>query len=130
MARVDGSNTKRLSSRLYAADRLGHTLGVAIREPDADYDARDGVLSLSGQGFYLQVRMSPAELGSLSAVGAASWEDRTSIEAGAALGHPVFWSRSSEDPTAVVVLVGADDETWELSLVVPASVLTHVLALS
>jgi hypothetical protein len=100
---------------------------VAIYEPDADYDELNGVLSLSGQGFYLQIRVSPVELGSLSAVGAASWPDRTSIKAGEALGNPVFWCRSEEDPTAVVVLVGADDETWELSLEVPAAVLLRVL---
>jgi len=83
---------------------------VAASRSDADYDDLSNVLSLSGQGFYLQVRMSPEEIGSLSAIGAASWEERTSIKAGEALGHPVFWCRSSEDPTAVVVLVGAGDE--------------------
>jgi hypothetical protein len=100
---------------------------VAVREPDADYDELDEVLSLSGQGYYLQIRISPEELGSLSAVGAASWEDRTSIKAGEALGNPVFWYRSTEDPTAVVVLVGADDEAWGLSLEVPAAVLLREL---
>jgi hypothetical protein len=100
---------------------------VAAQEPDADYDELDEVLSLSGQGFYLQVRISPADLRSLSAVGAASWEDRRSIKAGEALGNPVFWCRSSEDPTAVLVLVGADDEGSELSLELPAAALLRVL---
>lgn len=96
---------------------------MPVHEPDADYDEVEGVLSLSGQGFYLQIRISPEELASLSAVGATSWEDRTSIKAGQALGHPVFWCRSDEDANAVVVLVGADDEVWELWLEVPAALL-------
>jgi hypothetical protein len=93
------------------------------QEPDADFDELNEVLSLSGQGFYLQIRMSLEQLDSLSTVGAASWEERTSIRAGEALGNPVFWSRSSQDPAAIVVLVGADDETWELTLEIPAAVL-------
>jgi hypothetical protein len=100
---------------------------VAASQPDADYDELNEVLSLSGQGFYLQVRISPEEIGSLSAVGTASWENRRSIKAGEALGNSVFWSRSGEDPTAVIVLVGADDEAWELSLVIPAAALLRVL---
>jgi hypothetical protein len=100
---------------------------VASSQPDADYDDRNEVLSLSGQGFYLQVRISLEELRSISAVGAASWENRSSIKAGEALGNPVFWSRSSEDPAAVVILVGADDELWELSLEVPSAALLRVL---
>lgn len=100
---------------------------MAASQPDADYDELNEVLSLSGQGFYLQVRISPEEIGSLSAVGTASWENRRSIKAGEALGNSVFWSRSGEDPTAVIVLVGADDEAWELSLVIPAAALLRVL---
>lgn len=100
---------------------------MVASNPDADYDEVNEVLSLSGQGFYLQVRISPEEIGSLSAVGAASWENRRSIKAGEALGNPVFWSRSREDPNAFVVLVGADDEAWELSLELPAAALSRVL---
>ena len=100
---------------------------MADDEPEADYDELDEVLGLSGQGFYLTVRISPEKLRCLSAVGAASWQDRGSIKAGEALGHPVFWCRSSEDPTAVVVLVGADDEAWELSLELPVAALLRAL---
>ena len=100
---------------------------MAASQPDADYDEPNEVLSLSGPGFYLQVRISPEEMRSLSAVGAASWLNRGSIKAGEALGNPVFWSQGSEDPTAVVVLVGADDEAWELSLEIPWAALLRVL---
>lgn len=95
---------------------------------DADYDERDEVLSLSGQGFYLQILVSPEELKSLSAVLDVSWERRASLRAGQALGNPVYWCRSSDDPTAVTVLVGPDDETWGLSLDLPAAVLLETLA--
>lgn len=100
---------------------------MAANEPKAEYDERDQVLSLSGQGFYLQIQIPPEQLRSLSEVGVATWERRTSIKAGEALGNPVFWCRSSDDPTAVTVLVGADDETWGLSLELPAVALLRIL---
>jgi hypothetical protein len=96
-------------------------------EHDADYDEMDGVLALSGPGFHLTIRIAPEDLSRLSGVGNASWEDRASIKAGEALGHPVFWCRSTDDPTAVTVLVGDDDEDWDLALEVPAEVLLGAL---
>lgn len=104
-----------------------HTLDVTAIEPDADYDEVDEVLSLSGPGFYLHIQIPPTELRSLTGIPGASWEDRTSIRAGKALGSPVFWCRSKDDPSAVTVLVGADDETWQLALEFPTDVLLRVL---
>jgi hypothetical protein len=100
---------------------------MAPKEPTAEYDDLDSVLSISGQGFYLQIVISPQELRSLSVVDTAEWNRRTSIRAGEALGNPVFWCRSTEDPTAVTVLVGADDEAWGLSLEIPAATLLGAL---
>ena len=96
-----------------------HTPGVTA-EPDADYDELDQVLRLSGPDFYLLIQIPPRELYSLTGLSAATWKDRKSIRAGEALGNPVFWCQSSVDPTAVSVLVGRDDETWELALEFPA----------
>jgi hypothetical protein len=100
---------------------------VTAIEPNADYDEQDEVLSLSGQSFLVRIRIPPAELISLSGVSGATWEDRKSIKAGEALNNPVFWCRSTDDPTVVMVLVGADDETWELALEFPADVLLRAL---
>ena len=103
-----------------------HTFGVAA-EPDAEYDELDEILRLSGPDFYLLIHIPPSELRSLTRVCAIPWEDRRSIRAGEALGSPVFWCRSSVDPSAVSVLVGADDETWELALELSADVLLRAL---
>ena len=96
-------------------------------EASADYDAPDQVLRISGPGFYLMIQMPINELVSLRGVQAASWNERGTISAGKALGKPVHWCQSSVDPGAVSVLVGADDETWELALEFPADVLRVVL---
>ena len=101
---------------------------MAPIEPNADYDKLNGILNLSGPGFYLQIHISPDELEPLAEVEGASWEQRTSIKAGQSLGKPVFWCRSREDPTAVTVLVGPDDETWELALEVPVAVVLAALS--
>jgi hypothetical protein len=99
-------------------------------EPNADYDEQDEVLSLSGQGFLLLIQITPVELDSLAGVSVARWEDRKSIKAGQALGNPVFWCRSADDPGGVTALVGADDETWALAVEFPADVLLRALARS
>jgi hypothetical protein len=104
-----------------------HTPGVTA-QPDAEYDELDEVLRLSGPDFYLLIQIPPRGLHALTGVTSAKWKDRTSIRAGEALGNPVFWCQSSVDPTAVAVLVGPDDETWELALELPAEVLLRVLS--
>lgn len=96
--------------------------------PRADYDEKDGLLRLSGQGFYLVIEIPRESLLTLSGVGGASWDERQSIRAGTALGKPVFWCRSDDDPTAVTAMVGDDDETWDLAVEIPAAVLLGVLS--
>jgi hypothetical protein len=96
-------------------------------EASADYDAPDQVLRISRPGYYLVIQMPINELIALRGVQAASWNERGTISAGKAFGKPVHWCQSSVDPGAVSVLVGADDETWELALEFPADVLLGVV---
>lgn len=87
----------------------------------ADFDRQDERLALSSSTAYLLVTASASDVASLSAVGDAEWGGRGSLQVGRALGHPVFWC-PGERPDEVQVLVGSDDETWELALTVPLAV--------
>lgn len=95
-------------------------------EHRADYDERDGVLNLSGPTFYLRVRISGDDLASLSRIDGASWDRRSSIRAGEVLGEAVWWS--VDDNGNVSVLVGRDDETWQVALQVPVEALLAGIA--
>ncbi len=87
----------------------------------ADFDRQDGRLALTSPAAYLLVTATAAEVASLAAVAAADWTARESLQVGRALGHPVFWC-AGERLDEVNVLVGEDDETWELALTVPLAV--------
>lgn len=56
----------------------------------ADFDSQDGRLALASPAAYLIVTATPTEVASLAGVGAADWTARESLQAGRALGHPVF----------------------------------------
>lgn len=64
--------------------------------------------------------MTLGALRSLSHIDHADWIVRESLQAGTTLGHPVFWCLGAQAETAEV-LVGADDETWDLAVTLPLS---------
>lgn len=69
--------------------------------------------------------MTPGVLHSLSRITETDWAARRSLQAGTTLGHSVFWCLG-EQPGTVQVLVGHDDETWELAVTLPLSVVADV----
>lgn len=87
--------------------------------PSVDYDDSEGILTVSTDSVSLLIRIQPSDLQLLAAIPGASWLQRNSITAGTTLGSPVFWCRDEEAPDTAVILVGGDDETWELALHVP-----------
>ena len=87
--------------------------------PSVDYDESDGLLTVSADGVSLLIRIQRSDLQVLAGIPSAWWLQRRSIAAGTALGNPVFWCRDEEAPDIAVILVGRDDETWELALHVP-----------
>ena len=94
---------------------------------DVEYDAVDRVLQLSMPDLLLLISISPQELGLLTGAKSADWGQRQSIRAGSLLGVACHWCRGDEANT-VQLLVGSDDETWELSLTMPADVIDRIVA--
>lgn len=86
-----------------------------------DFDAADARLTLACAQTSVMVAISADELLTLESVGDALWTGRRSIAAGTVLGHQAFWCVADE-ADEVQLLVGHDDETWELALSVPRSV--------
>jgi len=55
----------------------------------------------------------------------ANWDSRRSVCVGRAAGSPVWWCSDGETAT---LLIGPDDETWDMSLTVPVEVVDEIVA--
>ncbi len=92
-----------------------------------DFDPLDQTLTLVSDEVHLAVRVHASDLAQLSEIDRADWSTRSSLRVGTTLGHPVFWVRGESD--VVTVLVGDDDETWELALTISTAVVASIVAL-
>lgn len=93
----------------------------------SDHETADG-----SPRYGIKIQMDSAELNILikldeidlfSEVVSASWDKRRSILIGECLGAPVHWCSTSED---VSLLVGDDDETWDIAFTLPKSILQDI----
>ena len=80
-----------------------------------DYDELDEAATLTSSEVVIRIYIPVAAARSLAAIDEADWETRRSVQAGTALGQPVFWCLG-EQPGTAQVLVGPDDETWDVAL--------------
>ncbi|MGK5551705.1 hypothetical protein ACSNOI_08825 [Actinomadura kijaniata] len=94
---------------------------------DLDADPMPLVM-LQADAWELHIWAPLADLARLSGIRAANWDERTSLNVGTCAGAPVFWS-ASEAETATI-LIGADDEAWDLALTVPLATVDEIAALA
>lgn len=83
---------------------------------DLDVAAEDDgrlTATFSADEWELNVRGTSDEFAVLVRVEEASWDDRSSIRAGTCAGSPVFWASTVD---GIVILVGEDDELWDVSV--------------
>ncbi len=77
----------------------------------------------------LRVHAAAEELRRLDAAPEARWDRRQSLAVGTTALGRVVWC-AGEAPRTINVLVGHDDETWDLSLTLPQTVVTEVVRLA
>ena len=82
-------------------------------------------LKLQADGWEANVHASAEELLLLSNIRSASWDERRSIQAGESAGARVNWSAGEGDHANV--MIGEDDETWDVSVAVPYAVIDQVV---
>lgn len=93
---------------------------------DAEVDADGRTLAftkISSGEWEVNVRATPLEFATLESTRGATWASRHSIAVGRSAGAPVFWS--CDGPTASI-LIGSDDETWDVALAVPVDVVDRI----
>jgi len=74
----------------------------------------------------VNIRAVPSDLMKLTDIRMANWDERRSIRAGATAGAPVFWAA---DGAGVALLVGDDDETWDVSVRIPFAAVEEIVRL-
>lgn len=86
----------------------------------------DGRLAVKIQTDTLEVnvRATSNEFTRLSEIRSAVWSERRSIALGESAGAPVFWS--AVDGHAAL-MIGHDDETWDISITVPLTVVDEIV---
>ncbi|MFD0683713.1 hypothetical protein [Actinomadura fibrosa] len=94
---------------------------------DMDADPMPLVM-LQAETWELHVWAPLADLSRLSEIRSATWDDRRSLQVGTCGDLPVFWTLA-EDGQATV-LIGQDDETWNLALMVPLTAVDEIVALA
>jgi hypothetical protein len=72
----------------------------------------------------LNVRATKDEFRQLAVIRDADWVSRRSISVGVVAGAPAYWS---SDGRSATVVVGHDDETWDLALTMPVEVVDEVV---
>ena len=88
-------------------------------------DVEDALgVKLQTDAWEVNFRAAPDELAKLEGVRRADWAARRSIQAGRACGSLVYWA---SDGDTVSLLVGADDETWDIAVFFPVSVVGEIL---
>ncbi|WP_028645576.1 hypothetical protein [Nocardioides sp. URHA0020] len=74
----------------------------------------------------VNVRATPFEFAALRTIRDATWTSRHSIAVGTSAGAAVFWS--CDGPTASI-LIGSDDETWDVAVTIPVEDVDRVIEL-
>lgn len=90
---------------------------------DVEIDGRYAI-KISAETWEVNVRATPQDVAELSAVRGAAWSDRGSIAVGEAAGAAAFWSSEGD---MVTLLIGHDDETWDVAVSFPISILDEIL---
>jgi hypothetical protein len=65
-----------------------------------------------------------AELAGLRSIRDADWDDRRSLHVGRSAGALVHWSFRDE---TVTIMVGHDDETWDIAVEVPVATVDEIV---
>ena len=85
-------------------------------------------VALSTTTWLVMIHIAPEDVALLGEVTSRSWDDGA-LRIGDSAGTSVFWSVNGEDDKdTVVILVGEDDETWDISFAVPAATIDVILS--
>jgi hypothetical protein len=83
------------------------------------------LVKLQSPEWELNVRATPDDLAGLRAIRDTDWAARRCLHIGESAGAGVHWSAEGETAT---IMVGHDDETWDIAVAVPTATIEAILA--
>lgn len=91
-------------------------------------DERPGVgVKMGSPNLEFNVWIPDTQLGRLETVRQARWDDRGSVQLGQVAGAPAWWC-VDPDEQVLSILVGHDDETWDVCARWPLATLDAIIA--
>ncbi len=97
---------------------------AGIREAALGYEGFRKALKISCDQWELNVYLTETDLTALKSARPGPWADRKSVKAGTTARAPVFWSMEDGKLT---LLIGDDDETWDVAFTLPEIALAQIL---
>lgn len=83
-------------------------------------------LKISSEGLEINLKLSHQDIKTIiNNITNANWEIRNTIKAGVCLGANVFWC-CDDNKTSVLLLIGQEDETWQIGLKLPFSIINDL----
>lgn len=86
--------------------------------------SNSGLVKFQGETWELNIRATIDELWRLAGIEETDWDRRRTLRVGTCAGAPVWWH---ERDGAVHILVGGDDEAWDLGVAVPLAAVRELL---
>jgi hypothetical protein len=99
-------------------------VSVSISEGISAEGESQMILSLSKEDFSLSIWISPDAMSLFHEVKTTDWDQRGSIRIGESAGSAVFWA---SDKQKLSVMIGDDDETWDIAFTLPITTLDEIL---
>lgn len=88
-------------------------------------EANGGILvKILGPAWEVNVRATTEILTRLTEIRSTDWDQRQSLQIGESAGAPVFWSCRDDQ---VTLMIGHDDETWDVAVIFPVAVVHAIL---
>lgn len=78
----------------------------------------------SDHGWELNVTAAASEFLTLRGIRTMDWESRRTRAVGVSAGARVFWT---SDARTATIMVGSDDETWDLAVAVPVELVEELV---
>jgi len=89
-----------------------------------DDDGPDVHVKLQDASWEINFGATRAELAALRSIRDADWDDRRSLHVGRSAGALLHWS--CRDDT-VTIMMGRDDETWDIAVEVPVATVDEIV---
>jgi len=102
---------------LHAMEPSVDPISVCVNECyDADDNRCAGIKIQDGTAYEVNIMVPIDDLSRLAQVRNARWDERGSVAIGTSAGGRAFWS---SDKDGFSILIGQDDESWDISIRLP-----------